>query len=111
MCDYANNYDLCSETDYTIFGFFDSSHKVREYKYMQNFDKDEDDKLSMDEFKAALNEIRIPEDTFSDADIEFVSSFLYFDSNLICSFSNHWSKRVQLRVSLSLLTNLFTRQL
>ena len=76
MCDYADNYDLCTETDYTLFGFFDSSHKVREYKYLQNFDKDEDGKLSMDEFKAALNEIKIPEETFSESDIEFVSYFL-----------------------------------
>ena len=76
MCDYASNYDLCTETDYTTFGFFDSSYGVPEYKYLQNFDEDDDGKLSMDEFKAALIEIRIPEATFSEEDIEFVSSFL-----------------------------------
>ena len=59
MCAYADNYDLCTENDYTTFGFFDSASKVREYKYLLNFDKDEDGNLSMDEFKAALNEIRI----------------------------------------------------
>ena len=34
MCAYADNYDLCTEDDYTTFGFFDSAYKVREYKYL-----------------------------------------------------------------------------